>query len=601
MKSILIATLLFLFIQRATAQTQLPPFGTYTASELQMKECDFDKGADAVILLDEASSNYDDDYELVTTRRIRIKILHDKGIDKGNIVIPFYSKDQFETIQNIEGETYNENQSPEVSALDRKSVYTERVNDYYSRKKFAMPNVKAGSIVEYKYESVMKTYGGLERWIFQSDIPTSKSCYLLQMIPSAEFSYSVSKKSNYDITITPKPDLGQVYFEMDKLPGLRFEPYMDAPKDYFQRVEFQLSGYVNRNGSKQSVNKTWRDIAYDLSTDREVGGMLKKDIPKADELKFLVEKETTNIGKVNAIYNYFKKNFTWDGINSTFANNDPKKIWEKRSGTSAELNLLLVSLFQSFDIDASPLLVAERDYGKVDPKLPFVDRFNKIVANVNADGKTFIIDGTQKFCPAGLTPSSLLNTYALVINKKTTDLVTLKANNEGYFSSAIINDTLEKNGLLHGSCDIKADQYAKQVKSESITDDQKAVIRKYEETNPGLGIKNFTYENLENDAEPLLQHLQFIEQFDQSGEFVLLNYNLFTGLAKNLFTQDERFTNVDFGYPIYTNIDETIELPENCSIEGIPANKKMVTPDGDISVVRQITQTGHSVHVQISF
>jgi Domain of Unknown Function with PDB structure (DUF3857) len=253
MKSILLCFILSLFSlkQIILAQSSLPAFGYYTNDELNMKECAFEKDAEAVVLLDEAFSNYDDDYELITTRRVRIKILNEKGIDRGNITIPFYSKDQFEFIRTIEGMTYTENQNPVTSILDRKSIYTEKVNDRFSKIKFAMPNVKAGSIIEYKYESVMKSYSGLEGWIFQSDVPTLKSCYLLQMIPTAEFSYAVTKKKDYKIIITPKSDVGQIYFEMDNIPGLRFEPYMDAPKDYFQQVEFQFSGFLNRAGDNK--------------------------------------------------------------------------------------------------------------------------------------------------------------------------------------------------------------------------------------------------------------------------------------------------------------------------------------------------------------
>ncbi len=159
-----------------------------------------------------------------------------------------------------------------------------------------------------------------------------------------------------------------------------------------------------------------------------------------------------------------------------------KKVWEKRNGFAGDINLVLISLLQSFNIDASPLLVAERDYGKVDPKLPFVDRFNKTVAYVTADGRTFILDATQKFCPAGLTPYPLLNTYALIINKKTTGLIPVKTGNEVFSSTAVINATLDKTGLLTGKSVIKTDEYAKQLQSEQISKNEKSLLRNMKKT-----------------------------------------------------------------------------------------------------------------------
>jgi hypothetical protein len=74
-----------------------------------------------------------------------------------------------------------------------------------------------------------------------------------------------------------------------------------------------------------------------------------------------------------------------------------------------------------------------------------------------------------------------------------------------------------------------------------------------------------------------------------------------TGLAKNPFKKDERFTNVNFGYPYLVTVDETIELPANSKVEELPANKRLTTSDRNISIAREITQTGNTIHVKINF
>src|SRR5215211_6281907 len=51
----------------------LPAFGVVDKADLQMKECDFDKNAEAVVLLDDGIWEAVTDIEL--RRRIRIKIL----------------------------------------------------------------------------------------------------------------------------------------------------------------------------------------------------------------------------------------------------------------------------------------------------------------------------------------------------------------------------------------------------------------------------------------------------------------------------------------------------------------------------------------------
>src|SRR5437773_1813948 len=104
----LIIAILF-FTQQIFSQPTLPEFGVYSAEEIDLKECPFEKNAEAVILLDEAYSDYGDNYELITRHRIRIKILNDRGIDRGNITIPFYSKEDFEYIKGIQGISFLDN------------------------------------------------------------------------------------------------------------------------------------------------------------------------------------------------------------------------------------------------------------------------------------------------------------------------------------------------------------------------------------------------------------------------------------------------------------------------------------------------------------
>lgn len=314
-------------------QSSVPQFGYNTGEEINLKECPFDKDAGAVILFDDAVADHDEDYRLITHRRIKIKILNQRDVDQGNIRIRFYSKDKFEYIANIRGITTNyENGEFRISMLDKKSIFTEPEDNHYSSMKFAMPNVKVGSIFEYEYDSYMKHYGGLSAWRFQNDIPTLKSCYLLTLLPGTEFAYSVQKKPNYAITIKPQPQEGKVYFEMDNIPGLKFEPYMDAIRDYLQRVEFQMASYTVR-GNKNKVNQTWGDLAHDMVTEKEFGGAIKKDLPNTTDIKMIVAALSSDSAKMAAIYDYVRNNFTCTSDYGLYAIDGLKRAWEKGQAT----------------------------------------------------------------------------------------------------------------------------------------------------------------------------------------------------------------------------------------------------------------------------
>jgi hypothetical protein len=603
--SLLKTTILFIFIltcKLSYSQAEFPDFGTFSSEEISLKKCSFDPEAEAIILLDKAFVYHDDDYHMITERRIRIKILTEKGLNRANIVIPFYHKDDFESISKVKAYTYNfgEGNSNSINEVEKKSIYTEKQNNYYSLIKFAMPAVRAGSIIEYHYVSIMKHYGGLDKWEFQSDIPTLKSSFLLEILPRAEFAYTIQKKRDLQIYVKPLPDLGRIYFEMNDVPALRTEPYMDASRDYIQKVNFQLAGYVNAFGSKMDVNTTWKKTALDLMADRDFGAQLDKDL-KIDEIKAIVLLENSQQNKLRAIYEFVKKSIAWNGYESKYSIDGLKAVWDRKKGSSGEMNLLLVNLLNTAGIETYPVLAAERDFGKVDTTYPFLDRFNKTIAFAIADGKQYLLDASQENCPAGLTPYPLLNTTGFLVDKKKFNLIKIAPGNKSYRNVITINGVMDVKGLVTGEANVKSYDYARQLRLADIKNDRKKFVNtNFEKPYEGMTIDSFLIVPPENDSIPLEQVVRYKQQLNESSGFIFLNPNLFTGVEKNPFVSSIRFTNVNFGFPYNILVEEKIKLPSGIKID-LPGDKSIVSNDNRIQAVRQVSREGDELKVLVSF
>ena len=122
----------FLISLASYSQMEFPAFGSFSDEEKKLKQCSFDPEAEAVILLDKAVVLHDDDYQMITDSRIRIKILSEKGISRADIVIPYYTKNDFENIIKIQAYTYNFNEAGQQTSMpvEKKSIYTEKRSIY---------------------------------------------------------------------------------------------------------------------------------------------------------------------------------------------------------------------------------------------------------------------------------------------------------------------------------------------------------------------------------------------------------------------------------------------------------------------------------------
>ncbi|HWJ30061.1 MAG TPA: DUF3857 domain-containing protein, partial [Flavisolibacter sp.] len=157
----------------AGAFAQFEDFGAISAAEADLKSCSFDPDASAVVLLDEGFSDFTDERGLMTYYHESIKILKEEGVKYADVKFNYYHDDDFETVDNIEAVTINtdENGRRRTIPIENKSIYSKRISKYRTEISFAFPEVKPGTIIEYKYRINAKSYGGLRDWYFQSGIP----------------------------------------------------------------------------------------------------------------------------------------------------------------------------------------------------------------------------------------------------------------------------------------------------------------------------------------------------------------------------------------------------------------------------------------------
>lgn len=125
------------------------------------------------------SQTYEDgimvDYEF----KLRTKILKPDGVGHANIDIVYYDRvdDQFMTpdeLSDLKIKVFTKNSKGKVDkrTVNTSSFVRERVNDYYKVLHVVVPDVQAGSIIEYQYKITSFRHTFLYDWTFQECIPT---------------------------------------------------------------------------------------------------------------------------------------------------------------------------------------------------------------------------------------------------------------------------------------------------------------------------------------------------------------------------------------------------------------------------------------------
>src|SRR5690606_4864624 len=112
--------------------------------------------ASAVVLkeLGEAFIDNYNDHNLIFRYHVKIKVLKKNGLENGNVTLLLQKQDgRYEKLLKVKASSFNiENGSMKETKLDDKNIFTENYNKYWDAKKFAIPNVQVGTVIEYEYE-----------------------------------------------------------------------------------------------------------------------------------------------------------------------------------------------------------------------------------------------------------------------------------------------------------------------------------------------------------------------------------------------------------------------------------------------------------------
>lgn len=586
-----IATIIVAFISPLSSYAQLnAKFGDISKEEAAMKLCSFDPEASAVVLLDEGHSDYADDNGLITFYHHRVKILKESGLDNADISLSFYSDGGFERIDRVEAMTINieDNGTRNNIPVENKSIYTKKLNKYRSEVTFAFPEVKVGSILELKYVIRATSYSALRDWEFQQEIPVLQSRYKLNIVPGREISYLVQYNPQYKVDVKNEKVDPSITFTMNNIPGLTDEPFMDARQDYIQKVVFATTKYAGHVGAVNYMS-TWKEVTRELMSRSDFGKQLRIDI---DECKSFIETELSgksDSAKIQAIHHYVATNVKWNGVHSLVSEDGIRNLWKKKTGNSAEINLLLVNLLKSANLDAYPMLVSERGHGKINKDQPFVSQFSDVYAVVFSGGKKYYVDATDHFTPIHLTPYSILNSTAFIADNKVGGLIDISSEEMRHREYVNIAANLNGEGQLSGSVNLESRDYARTEKLRNYSNHKTDYVDYYlKRSMANIAVENFKIQNEGEESKPFTQSFDFKFNVQSTGDYSLINFNMFTGLESNPFIQNNRFSNINLGYKKSLNLRFIVNVPDNYKVDALPKNIQLVNPDRSITFTRQL-------------
>lgn len=629
--------LILLTTSNSWADSEKIKFGKVSMEELEMKVYEQDTSAVAVILYDSGASffeteyiNDDTDFTCTFERHVRIKILKPEGFDFATFKIPLYhSESKEEKLGTLKARTYNLDGKIIVDKLENSSIFKEETSPNWNRVKFTMPNIKAGSVIECKYQIRSPFFYNFRAWQFQYSIPVVYSNYNTR-IPSY-FNYQKTTKGYYPVTTTdegqrtenflikykqisrnsPTPKeyqytlspTSQVYkYTAENIPAFKSESYMLAEENYLSSMQFELQSYQFDGGPFNSFTSDWNSVQNKLIKSDDFGGRLKKDGFIEEIITPLISEAQNDEEKMAIIFQNVQNNIKWNEKNKLYCENSLRSVWKDKSGSSAEINLLLVAMLRETGIKTNPVVLSTRQNGIIHPAHPTISQMNYVIACAEINDKKYLMDATDPYCPIGILPFRCLNDKGRLITETGSDWINLDPS-KGSKIAIMSNLSLTEEGTLKGKVTEAFYDYESVDIRKKISNNTDAYSEKIESTYEDWNITDVEYKNLDDRNNPVqISYMAEIENAaNMEGERIYFNPILKYKTSENPFKLEQREYPVNYGYPINVTYLLILNLPTNFILEEQPKSSKITLPNNGGEYLYQISQANNKLMIRYIF
>lgn len=566
-----------------------------------------DSGAHALIISDVGKSvitpNKTGGFGYEFERKLRVKIMDANGIDAGKFEINLFANkegDSKENLTALKGFTYNlENGKIVTTSLGNDQVYSEKTGKRHQTKKFSLPALKAGAIFELSYTIQSDFLFELRSWNFQHEYPCTWSEYVTEIPGYYDYIFLaqgyhpfavntnkvVSKNFLIRNSMGLQGGMNDTYtiiglvnvnrWAMKDIPALKDEGYTTTLENYRSKIDFQLSSINYPGQDPIQIMDSWTKVAKDFMNKPEYWADLEKPNDWMDaELNNILGNSPNSIDAAKKLYYYLRNNFTCINKSGMFFTSTLKNTFKVKSGTVADLNLLLIAFLKHRKIESYPLILSTRPHGVTNTAYPLLDRYNYLACYVIVDGKKIVLDASVPGLAFGKLDLNCYNGQARVMSSEP-------------FSMNLSADSLLEKNTNMVICFIDKDELQGRVVSTSgyyeSAEQRKFLHEKgksafADQLKAGFGadymVSNIEIDSLEVVEQPISVTYDFSTKLSEDG-MLYFSPILIPFYKENPFAALTRQYPVEMPYRIDETYILNFELPANYQVEETPKSVKI--------------------------
>ncbi|WP_396637018.1 DUF3857 domain-containing protein [Maribacter sp. R77961] len=611
-------------------------FGKVSKEELTEKVYAKDSSAFAAVLYRNISISYDyvqsAGFQVITNVHERVKIYNKDGFDYGTIAERLYqSNNGDESLSGLKAYTYNlENGAIVKTKLKNSDTFSNELSKYYKEEKFTMPNLKEGSVIEYTYKLVSPFSYSIDEIVMQYDIPIKKQEIKIGIPEYYSFKKNIkgyltlnpvqnsrSKKINFTNRARTGNSLtsssGTSYstssvdysviideYNMVNVPALKEEPYVNSMNNYRSTINYEIQYVRFPNEIGKSYATTWESVVKTIYDSDNFGRQLDYKGYFKDDLALVLKGKTNEAERALAIFSFVQQRMSWNDYIGKYTDEGVKSAYKKKSGSVADINLILVAMLKEADLNANPVLISTRNNGV--PMFPTRDGFNYVAASVKLNGEVILLDACNKFTEPNILPTMAVNWFGRLIEEDGSASMVQVVPNKVSKKTITLNINLKANGDIEGKeRETYSSYYAYLFRDKNHGVSEDDYLEKKENNTNGMEISNYEIKNKDILGKNIVESFDFFmeNQSDVLGDKIYFSPLFFKVEKENPFKLEKRDYPIDFVFPWQERFMINIKIPEGYEITSVPENLRLALPNQAGGFIYNVIKTDSGIQLMV--
>ncbi len=381
----------------------------------------------------------------------RVKILKPEGREFGTVSI--FSSDYYR-MKKLAARIHLPDGT--IRDLSKDALFTKKYSAGYDRyvTSFVLPEVTAGSIVEYRYRLYFDSILFPTPWFFQDQIPTLRSQVTCSIPKNYAFKPQVVRTVNRNVEHETKGSAVAVSatFAMNNMPPVPQEPDGPPFEELASRVTFLPIAMME--AGRVPLLDSWRTVCKLVRGDRTYGyQFVRKHAATARMRSRKLTKDLADPrGKAAVIYRYVRDTIATDPFDSVSASDrQADEILASEHGEPIEKALLLQVMLDAAKIDGFIGWTRSKQTGPIISEVVNPGQFDAVLVGAVISGKVELLDVAERQLPFGFLPPELQGVACLRVDKKKPTWMTTPAlDAAASLRKAAVSLTVSPTGLVSG-------------------------------------------------------------------------------------------------------------------------------------------------------